>query len=220
MPIEPRWNGQEPILYFDYEQVSIVASATRSEVFWAFNAVDPLSVREVAEGLKKSPQTVRHHVNELIDAGLLIAASTRQRRARTEELYVHAGMEFRTAPPPITREYREMINKGFDSILRQMARERSAAIRLEGTDSDLNRYLAYRRHTIRVSPEQAAKVKQKLLELSEELRQCDEGDGVRVHYAVYMSLPLGESRSIVDERGLPRSILDPPVELNLPDDKD
>lgn len=210
MPIDPRWKGQASMLLFDFDQVSAIASATKSEVFWAFNCVDPQSVREVAAILKKSPQTVRHHVNELLEVGLLLAVGSRQRRARIEELYVHAAMEFRTESPPITTEYREMINKGFDSILRQMSRERSAAIRLEGTDSDLNRYLAYRRHTIRVSPERAAKVKQLLIELSESVRDFDEARGVRVHIAVYMSPPLGESRAIAEERGLPKALLDPP----------
>lgn len=197
-------------MYFDFQQVSAIASATRSEVFWAFNATDPQSVREVAKNLKKSPQTVRHHVNDLLDVGLLLPVGSRQRRSRTEELYVTAAMEFRTELPPITTEYREMINKGFDSILRQMGRERSAAIRLEGTDEDLNRYLAYRRHTIRVSPEQSARVKKLLIDLCEELRSFDEGEGVRVIFSVYMSPPLGETKSIAEERGLPLSLLDPP----------
>lgn len=201
MPKEPRWQGQVPILYFDLAQVTAIASATRSEVFWAFNAVDPLSVKQVGESLKKSPATVRFHVNELLNVGLLMAVEYRKQRSRTEEAYVHSGMEFRTQLPPITPEYRELINKGFDSILRQMSRERSALIRLEGLDSDLNRYLAYRRHTIRVSPETAALVKRKLIELSEEIRNYEDREGVQVHVAVYMSAILGETKELAAQMG-------------------
>lgn len=183
-------------MHFNLAQVTAIASATRSEVFWAFNQVEPLSVKQVAQGIKKSPATVRFHVNELLNVGLLLAVEYRKQRSRTEEAYVQAAMEFRTQLPPITPEYRELINKGFDSILRQMSRERSALIRLEGLDSDLNRYLAYRRHTIRVKPETAAKVKQSLLEVCEEIRNCDDNSGVRVHVAVYMSATLGETKDM------------------------
>ncbi|MBS1724420.1 MAG: helix-turn-helix transcriptional regulator [Armatimonadetes bacterium] len=207
MPQEPRWKGQLEIIFFDLAQVSAIASAVRSEVFWAFNARDPLSVRDVAEALRKSAQTVRHHVNGLLDVGLLMPVEYRKKRSRTEEAYVHAAMEFRTQLPPITTEYRELINKGFDSILRQMGRERSALIRLEGIDSDLNRYLAYRRHTVRVSPESAAKIKQMLINLSEEVRHLDEEEGVRVHLAVYMSATLVETKAIAEKMGVPLAVL-------------
>lgn len=179
---------------FELEHVTAIASASRSEVFWAFDKDEPLSTKQVAAGLGKSAQTVRYHVNELVAIGLLLPVEVRKSRSRTEEAYVQSAFEFRAKAPPVSQEYQEQMIRGFDSILRQMSRERAEMVRLMNVDPDLIRYLGYRRYTIRVNPDNAKELRRRLVQLAEDARELETKEGVRVHYTVYMSATASESQ--------------------------
>ncbi|HLO99686.1 MAG TPA: helix-turn-helix domain-containing protein, partial [Fimbriimonas sp.] len=84
--------GQVERIDLTIEQVRVLSSEIRNEVFYSYQKREPRSVAEVANGLGKSAQTVHYHTNELADAGLLIAVEERKVRSRTEKLYVHAAL--------------------------------------------------------------------------------------------------------------------------------
>lgn len=183
----------------DLAQVTAIASVARSEVFRAFNAREPLSAAEIAAAIGKSAQTVRYHINELLKVDLIIAVETRKRRSRIEEAYVHKALESYSIRPPYPPGYAEQLIRGFQAILRNMGRERSAMIRLHEVDPELRDFGAYRYSTVRMTQQTAAKTKARLLATLAEIAQIDEPDGQRVNVSVYMSTTLGASRAIYQD---------------------
>jgi biotin operon repressor len=196
---------QEESAVFDLEQVKTLASAIRSRVFWAFDGAEPQSASQVGAALGKSAQTVHYHINELTRVGLLIPAGTRKRRARTEQLYLHAARRFFSAGPSAPAEYRAFLQKGFEAITREMARENAALHRVLSDVPFLGSFQGYRRISVRLSEESAAAVKRKLYDLLNELREQPEAqDGVRVNISVYLAPTQAESRRL-KPRGTPTS---------------
>jgi predicted ArsR family transcriptional regulator len=206
--------GQVKRAEFSLEQVETLASAIRGEVFWAFTPDHPQSVAEVASGLGKSPQTVHYHVNELARLGLLIAVDSRRQGARTEKLFVHASKTFMGKGAQAPREYRDHAVRGFQAITRTMGRENEALHRVIDVDPSITAFSLYWRTTIRLTPERAQEVKQKLKEVMREAAEADmKDDGARVIVSVYMAPTLSESR-----RWRERIVGESPTEE--PDDSD
>lgn len=199
MSANVHWPGQVERVDMNLEQVTAVASVARSEVFRAFNAREPLSAAEIATAIGKSAQTVRYHINELLKVGLIIAVETRKRRSRIEEAYVHKGVENYSLGPPYPPGYAEQMIRGFQAILRNMARERSAMVRLHDVDPGLQDFSLYRYSTIRMTRTQARKVRDRLRATLAEIAKTDDPNGVRVNVSVYMSTTLGASRVLYEE---------------------
>jgi predicted ArsR family transcriptional regulator len=196
MPGISLYPGQSKRAVFTLDQVKALTSAIRSEVFWAFNPNEPLSAAEVASALAKSAQTVHYHVHELVGAGLLIGVETRKKRARTETLYVHSSLDFVGQGPKAPKEYREHIRDGFAAITRAMVREEEALHRVfDADDASIAQFSAYRRASVRLSPERAAYFKQRLYEVLTEMEaQAEDPQGIRVNAAVFMKPTQAESR--------------------------
>src|SRR5687767_4085828 len=115
--------GQVLTANFSLVQVRALSSVARSEVFWAFSPTEPRSANDVAAALRRTPPTVRYHVNELIKADMLLAVETRRRRSRTEEAYVHRIVRGYTPAPPYDKEYLEEMHRGLAAIFRHAERE-------------------------------------------------------------------------------------------------
>lgn len=58
-----------------------------------------MSVSDIAKEIGKSAQTVRYHVNALIELDLILVVDERKRRSRTENLYVRKAVESSTQVP-------------------------------------------------------------------------------------------------------------------------
>lgn len=187
--------GQVDRAEFDLAQVESLASPVRGEVFWSFAKEHPLSVAEVAAGIGKSAQTVHYHVNELVRIGLLIVVDTRRQGARTEKLFVHAAKIFVSQGARAPREYRDHAVRGFQAITRTMGRENEALHRAVDVDPSIMDFGLYWRETVRLTPERAVELKQKLRAAISEALQYEAGeDGTRVTLSVYMAPTIQESR--------------------------
>lgn len=190
------WPGQIERIEFNLEQVTAIASVARSEVFWAFSEAVPLSVSDVAKSIGKSAQTVRYHVNELLKVDLLLVAEVRKRRSRVEDAYVHRALGNFTEKPPYSEEYAQQMIRGYRALLRSMADERSALIRLERVHPEMNVYDALRYWTVHLTPDAAAQAKRRLYEVIAQIEGEQSDDGIRVHIATYMAPALGETQGL------------------------
>lgn len=196
MAQKTRWPGQVEQIEFDLAQVTAIASVARSEVFWAFGSDVPLSVADVARAIGKSAQTVRYHVNELLEVDLLMVAETRKRRSRIEEAYVHRALGNYTSKPPFSKEYSRQMIRGYRALMRSMSAERAALIRLERVDPEMNVYDALRYWTLHLTPAGAARVKKRLYDIIAEIEDEEDPGGIRVHVGTYMAAALSETRAI------------------------
>lgn len=113
------------------EQRDALASPLRLEVYGHFSPSDPLSVRELARRMGRSPSSLYYHVHALLEAGLLEEAGERTRGSRTETLYAAAGPAVRLAPDG-TPEGREAILRTMAAGFRMAERDLEAALDAAG----------------------------------------------------------------------------------------
>lgn len=193
-----KFPGQADKLVFSLEQIRTLTSSVRSEVFYSFSHHEPMSVADVARDLGKSAQTVHYHVNELVQAGLLIAVAERHRRSRIEKLYVQAALEvFSMNPAEASDEYRSLIIKGFNAITRAMARENAEGQKLIALDPQFNTLNAYRHSLVRVADFNKAKaLKDKLYSVLQEISMNDDPNG---KYTVRVSVNMSPNAATARE---------------------
>ena len=193
MPKCTRYPGQAEKLTFSREQLMALASAPRSQVLWAFNESEPLSVAEVATIIGKSPQSVHYHVNTLADLGLLLPVETRKKRSREEKAYVHAARGLFTPAPPIPKGYADPLSSGFAAIMRQAIREKTLVLRVLEEDASIQPFNAFRTCNAMISAEDAQAIKTMLYDSLERANQMGKSEGVRVTMTVLMLPAVGES---------------------------
>jgi DNA-binding transcriptional ArsR family regulator len=80
------------------EQRDALASPLRLEIFGHFLPAEPLSVRELAQRMGRSPHSLYYHVHALRDVGLLAEAGERPGATRPEALYAPAVSAVRLEP--------------------------------------------------------------------------------------------------------------------------
>lgn len=170
------WPGQTERHYFDLAQVTTIASAVTAEVFWTFDKQHPYSAADIGKVLGRPTPTIRYHVNQLLEVGLIFVAETRKRRSRTEEAYVHSSLSFWANDPPHAPEYAEQMMRGFDSILKQLHRERTLLLKLVNQDLENRAYGAFSWSNIRLTKQGAQQFRKVLHEKIAELEALDSSD--------------------------------------------
>lgn len=145
------------IHHYTLDQVKAVASPMRALAFGAFHAYEPRAVSDVAQLVGKTPQSLYHHVQILTDTGLLLPVATRQKRSRTETLYVTIA--------PICRgkffmgeEYERYRVKAFKLEAQKLIREYSAGRAITLQDETMLRATQFRRYHLQITPERAQKL--------------------------------------------------------------
>jgi len=123
LPIMIYFPGQIESIVMSLEQVTCLASADRNEVYWSFSPRNPMTVAEIAKLIGKSPQTIHHHVNNLIKNDFLMSVGTRKKRSRQEALYVWKFVKISSQRAGASPEYLQQIVDMFNSVARNMSRE-------------------------------------------------------------------------------------------------
>lgn len=186
------WPGQVELQVFNLEQVTAIASSSRSEVFWAFSAAEPLSVNELSTIIKKSPQSIRYHVNELVKADLIFPVKTTKRHSRIEESYVRRGVECISAKVPVTKEYERQMNRGFRSMLRQMDRNRSNLMSLNNRFPEHRMPNTFRFSNMRVPVSKVGEIIAEMDRLMDKMIALESDEGLRVSFTMLLIPSMGE----------------------------
>lgn len=194
MSEKPLFPGQVERLEFNLEQLKAIASPARSEVFWTYSAVEPLSVQEVAERMNRVAGTIHYHTNVLIKVGLLVLVESRRSGARTESLYVRAGRSVYGRNHPMTDQYRKAGSKGFHAIMRSLGRERAALHRVIPEDASLAQYCMFQLLNYRLSAEDGQRLCAELGAVLKKYHELQDPKGVRVRIAVVTHPEMGEIR--------------------------
>lgn len=175
------------------EQVSALASYEKNEVFWEFSPDKPTTVVEVSQRLKKSRPTVHHHVNTLVNVGLLKAAATQQKGARTETLYIWPFPTFRHQGAEATHEYRKQSARIFAATARRMTQEVNLLMQKAPNHPELLRKTIFRHTHLTLSDEHFEKLRQILLEADQELNSLDEQEHATRYHVVLFANPTLDS---------------------------
>lgn len=187
------WPGQIPDQELTLEQLKVGTPSSRSDVFWAYRAEEPLSVTEASKIIGKSPQAVRYHTNELLKVGMLIVVGTRKRRSRTEELYVWKSVSIHTKSAPYSAEYSAVKRRGFQSQWRQLDRDRAATNAIENLDPSIGPLSDYTRVSVTLKKDDLLRFRQRAHELLAEFVALNSEEGIRTSLLIFSCPVFGES---------------------------
>jgi hypothetical protein len=192
------WPGQVPIHTFSLEQLRAVGSASRAEVFWAYNSTEPQSVFDIGRAIKKSPQTVRYHTNELLKQDLIFPVEFRKRRSRTEEAYVHRAVNIFTEAQPMAADYLVEVVRGHKALFRQLDRDRTAALRLGAESAEYAFLETIRISSVRLTKAQIREARTLIIETLKKIEAMESTDGVRISYFMAFAPVFGETAAIYE----------------------
>jgi DNA-binding transcriptional ArsR family regulator len=167
---------QVEILHLSGEQVLTLSSATCNEVFSTLGTIEPLSVREVAQVIDRSPAAVGEQIAKLVEVGLVISAGARKRRSRTETLYVQKGLITRFILRDQPKEALEAYKRRFSGQMRLAERQFEAFTDAYEFDPSLQDFLVYKTLTAHLSRDGALRVQLAVAELLDLIRTLDQTD--------------------------------------------
>ena len=187
-------------LTLSVEQAECLTSRIRSDVLWTFSSREALSAAQVAKSLNKSPQTIHYHVKELVDAGLLIPAGSRQNRSRTEILYVRKGLEIYDQGKAGGVEHNAMRAKSFRFTVANLVRETDAFYQAVAADPEHFGNSLFDRRVLRLTPEQTLQLKERLLAVVDDFASQEPNEsGARIHIMVYARPTVSQSNKWIAE---------------------
>ena len=114
----------------DIDQVKALSHPLRMRIIETLAASDPMTTKQVADGLGEKPTRLYHHVGLLQKAGLIRLTHTQQNRGTTEKYYEPIAKQFRAdadlfadeSPENQKSAYRPMIRTIFDNTSSEMLR--------------------------------------------------------------------------------------------------
>jgi DNA-binding transcriptional regulator GbsR (MarR family) len=195
--------GQVDLLTFNLEQVRALASPALGQIFWTLGSSEPMSVREVAEQIGKSAQSVHFHVGKLQQVKLVLPVGERKRRSRIEKLFVRAGVFCTDEGVTASAEYRKYRLKSFQATMREFSREKELVYELGPHMPEIEDFDLYNRMLVRLTREEALEIKKKLEALTREiLKRPQKPDAPRTQLVFMMRPRIGQSRIWMKELGL------------------
>jgi len=159
----------------DPAQVAVLASPVRCQLAECLSIHGPMSVREVAQRIERTPESLYYHVKALVDVGLVLLDSSSKVNRRREAVY-------RLVAPRLVRDgrqrspaYKEALARTGEAFLRLAAREhRVAVVSGEVPAEGPRRSLSLRRHSARLDPAGLAKLNRLLDNVFDLLDQYDD----------------------------------------------
>ena len=112
----------------DVEVLRALASPVRMEILTSLGGVGQASIAELARLLGRAPTSLYHHVDQLVQRGLVVEAGTRPRGANDERLFRLAADEVGLRHDPGDTERAEAIADAVASNLRAAERDFRASL--------------------------------------------------------------------------------------------
>jgi DNA-binding transcriptional ArsR family regulator len=152
----------------DPRQLEAVANPRRQDMLARLTASGPLSIRELAEQIGARPTALYHHVERLLEVGLVIPAGSRVRHRRREQLYDTVAQRLRLSKAHRDATHTEAVANIVAAQTRQLARDfRSGQLSPNRVDDGDGRNLTFFRMVGRPSPDQLAKINACLADVTE-----------------------------------------------------
>lgn len=185
---------------------------------------EPKSASDLAEEIGKTPQTVRYHLSSLLELGLIIAVATRQRRSRTETLYVHKARRSFSRGIEGDAEYNRYVVRGFKLRTQMMVREAAYAYGWLEHDHESGAFIMHHYRHLTLTPARARRLKVDLMKLIDEAafdQVPRSAGGAEVHTVAVMRPTLVQTKLWAKAAGVPFKDLnrDGPVQIDDGDEE-
>jgi DNA-binding transcriptional ArsR family regulator len=151
----------------DPNQLRAIASPARQRIVAALEALGTSSVRELADHLGRSPESLYFHLRKLLQCQLVEGVGERPAGRRTERLYRLVASRLRIAGDLDHPEYRDALTETCRSIMRATERDYCRAV--EGGIGSLHgrgRNLALHHYHVHLSAADRQRLRQLLEELA------------------------------------------------------
>lgn len=173
----------------DIDQVKALSHPLRMRIIETLAASDPMTTKQVAEVLDEKPTRLYHHVDKLLQAGLIRLTHTKQNRGTTEKYYETIARQFLAGPDLFSDDspadqknaLRPMIHTVFDNTTAELLRlvdEAGPEEKLE--DIGLLSYVE-----MHLEQEQIETVQEKLKGILEYLESINDPDADRTDLRKY-----------------------------------
>lgn len=162
----------------DPAQLSAMRSPRRHDIIDRLAASGPMSIRMLAAGIGAKPSALYHHIDKLLELGLVVEAGARVTRRKREQLYTTPAPKMRMARALAAGNEPALMAEIVGSLTRQMARDfdAGAASPVKTAEGEGRNY-GFFRLVGRPSPAQLARINACLLEVSEILWKSGDSDG-------------------------------------------
>lgn len=124
------------------DQLRCLASPVRHDLVDHLSAHGVMSIKELAASIGKKPASTYHHLNQLIEVGLVLEVGSRVVNRRHEKLYATPSRRMRLNRALVDRGNSKVMRGIVDALCRQTARDFSYGLeannaRRDGPQQDL-----------------------------------------------------------------------------------
>ncbi|MBX7540351.1 winged helix-turn-helix domain-containing protein [Qipengyuania sphaerica] len=192
MPQKPTANAREQDEWILREdQLACLASATRMDIVDHLAAHGPMAVRELAPAIGMKPSAIYHHLEQLVEVGLVADTGSRTHNGKAEALYNTPSRRMRLRRALEDPANAETMQKIVTALGRRAQRDfsqgqRQAEVRASGDA----RNLGFFRLVNRMDAKRLARMNALLDEVAELMWQEGDEDGELVALTWVMA-PLG-----------------------------
>ena len=171
----------------DLQQIKALADPLRQKIVGAI-AVEPRTTKQVAEMLGQPPTRLYHHVDLLEKLGLIRLVSTKPKRGTTEKYFQAIAHRFAISENSLGGEggtaVGDALAEAFESAQKEMRKAIEAS---RSNDETPQAVMAL--GAIRISPKNLLKLRERILQITEELDcgPAEEREFFRYLVAVYPS---------------------------------
>lgn len=191
-PTKTKAEADREYYVLDQAQLECMASAVRQNMVDQLAAHGDLSMKELAVLIGRKPASIYHHLNKLLEVGLVCEAGSRVINRKVEKLYATPSRRMRLARALEEANHDESMEEIVRALCRQTDRDFTRGLTHEGAKRrGAKRNLRFFRLVSRVSPKRLAEINAKLDEIAELLWEDPDSDETAVALT-WVLAPVGD----------------------------
>lgn len=156
-------------------ELEALRSTVRQGLIAVLEREGPLTVREMAAHLERTPESLYHHVRVLEEAGLLLDQGKRPGKRRPESVYALVARAIQADPRENAPAFLEVLARTYEGMLRLASKRLGEALRSGRARRDgRRRDTVLRQYNLRLDGPALAELNERLQSLSDFLRDQEQ----------------------------------------------
>lgn len=160
------------------DQLECLVSATRTDIVDHLAAHGPMSVKELAVAIGMQPSALYHHIDKLLEVGLVVEQGSRVANRKQEKLYATLSRRIRLRRALEEGQHKDIMNRIVATLGRRAERDFARGQEHASACADGNaRNLGFFRLVARPNAEKLARINALLGEVAELMWEDADPDG-------------------------------------------
>jgi predicted ArsR family transcriptional regulator len=153
------------IMHLSAEQIDVLRSHVRADMYCALEVLGQASIREIAKFMARPADGLYHHMRLLENAGLVEVVATRKSGKRDEAIYDRAAEEIGLKPGPWDEQYAAAASRFLANMGRVFGDDCEQAVEKVAGSKEANKNVPafFRRHKLK--PEHVKELRERIWEL-------------------------------------------------------